>query len=343
MTDRDELRSALDDFFSRVPWDDHSRSTETSGMDPSLWNQVEELGFPFIGLPEEAGGSGGSTDDLLVLLQMTGHYAVPLPVAETALAGWITAASGATLEPGAATIVPGSPKDTLRIDGGRLYGTAHAVPWARDARRIVTILPDSAGALVAVTLDPTTVSLRQGRDLAGLPSDTIEADGVDVVTRPWPESLEAVGLRGGLYRSAQLVGALDTVLEITLRYLQEREQFGKPIGAFQSVQMHLVTVAQAAALSSSAVQQAALELGSPHGDSALRRAKLVVSQEATKSFRATHQAHGAIGLTKEYRLQLFTRRLDQWRGEFGSEHELGQRLGDEVLAGGSLRRLIFGA
>lgn len=343
MTDDDlgDVRAAIGDFFAQETGPEVARKAERDGLDPRLWSRIEDLGLPLIGIPEELGGSGGTLRQLLLTLQLAAAQAAPVPLMETALAAWALALAGGDLTArGPWTVVPGTSADTLRLDGGHVRGVARRVPWARNAGRIVALLPDDRdGATRMVVLDARGAKVEAGADLAGLPCDTVSVDGPADDIRAWPRDGESFRLRGGLLRAAQMAGALEALLRITRSYVLQRHQFGRPIGEFQSVQQHLVVIAQAAALAASAVGQAALDAEGGKAAFALAAAKLVVGQEAAKAVRAAHQAHGAIGLTREYDLQLLTRRLQGWRAEFGAEAELATALGRDVQAASTAIRL----
>ena len=107
-----------------------------------------------------------------------------------------------------------------------------------------------------VAIDPEDLAVTAGTDLAGMPRDTIRA--IDVAVESYPAEIGAdeVLLRGALLRSAQMAGAITAVFELTKTYVEQRVQFGKPIGMFQSVQAHLVELAQASALSALSVDRA---------------------------------------------------------------------------------------
>jgi acyl-CoA dehydrogenase len=345
MTDDDlgDLRATIGDFFAREAGPEAARQAERDGLDPRLWSKIDDLGLPLIGIPEELGGSGGTLRQLLLTLQLSAGQAAPVPLMETALAAWVLAKVGGDLKaPGPWAVVPGTRADTLRLDGDQVRGVARRVPWARNAERIVALLPgDRHGAAKAVVLDARGARIEAGADLAGLPCDTVTVDGPAVEIRAWPLDPESFRLRGGLLRAAQMAGALEALLRITRSYVLQRHQFGRPIGEFQSVQQHLVVIAQAAGLAASAVGQSALDAEGGKAAFALAAAKLVVGQEAAKAVRAAHQAHGAIGLTREYDLQLLTRRLQAWRAEFGAEAELAATLGRDVQAAGTAIRLAI--
>lgn len=343
MTDQDlsDLRAAMDEFFERESGPDAARKAEQDGLDPRLWSRVDDLGLALIGIPEEQGGSGGTLRELMVSLYLSGSHAAPVPLMETALAAWVLAAVGIDLKaPRPWTVIPGGVSDTLRLEGNHVRGVAHRVPWARNAERIAALLPhDRDGANQVVVLDHGATKIEAGSDLAGMPCDTVTVDGHAAEIRAWPLGEESLRLRGGLLRAAQMAGALDALLRITRSYVLQRHQFGRAIGEFQSVQQHLVVIAQAAALAASALSQASLQAERGGAAFALAAAKLVVAQESAKAVRAAHQAHGAIGLTREYDLQLLTRRLQGWRSEFGAEGELAAQLGRTVRAAHSAIRL----
>ena len=133
-----------------------------------------------------------------------------------------------------------------------------------------------------------------------------------------------------LARAAQLRGAMEQVLAMSLRYASEREQFGRPLARFQAIQHHLAEIAGEAAATGAAVDAAA-QVGTPF---AVAAAKARASQAAGTVARLAHQVHGAIGYTVEHDLHIWTTRLWAWRDEFGNEAHWWQVLGAEAARGG---------
>lgn len=334
------LARLVSQFFAETSGQEIVTRAEAEGLNSQLWESTEELGFPLVGIDDARGGSGGSLLDLVVLLQAAGRYAVPLPLAETSLAAWLLSSSGQDVSPGPMTVVPGTARDTLTLRGGTLSGVAHEVPWARGAKCIVALLDDESDSPQVVSIDPSALTVRPGADLAGMPRDVIDADDVPVESTPWDRSKDTLFLRGALLRSALMAGALEGILEITRQYVSERVQFGRPVGAFQSVQQHVVTLAQMAAMSTLTVQLAGRAALTGEASFDACSAKLILNQNSALGVRAAHQAHGAIGMTQEYRLQQLTRRLNGWRGEFGDEQGLALRIGAAVARRGGLARVI---
>lgn len=223
--------------------------------------------------------------------------------------------------------VPWAGRDQLCLDGFDVSGTVGRVPWARRASRVALALD---GRVYFVGLEDTEI--RPGVNLAGEDRDTVvldrvqarAADGLD------PDSLL---LRGALVRVAMMAGALERLSAIALQHARDRIQFGRPIGSFQAVQEHLVTIAQQAALVGVAAD-AAIELGRPFEIAA---AKLLAGRAGVRAGRAAHQVLGARGVTLEHPLSLETRRLWAWRSEYGGDRYWADRLGTGALHAGADR------
>lgn len=304
------------------------------------WSSTAQLGLPLVGIPEEQGGSGGTLQDLLGVLISAGSHAVPLPLAETSLAAWLLTTAGQEIDQAPATVVPGDARDTLRLSGCLVSGLAHNVPWARSAALAVALVQEPDGKSAVVAFDPSAGRLRPGTDLAGQPRDTLELSQVRAAVAPTSVSRGDLFWRGALLRAAQMAGAIGAVDQLTRRYTREREQFGKPIAAFQAVQLHVVTIAQAAEATAMAVWRAGHAAATRGGTFEVCAAKALANENARIVVRSTHQAHGAIGMTQEYPLHRYTRRLNAWRQEYGTEAQLTAGLGAAVAAAGSFSHAI---
>lgn len=286
------------------------QTAEVEGWSPAVWGAVADAGYA--SLSELAIG------DALAVLSVAGENAAPVPLAEAALAGWLLG------EPFAAPVSV-APAGDLRLDGGRLSGVAARVPWGHAVERIVCVI--DGHAVVVPTASATRVEARV--NLAGEPRDTLIFEDVQ------PEDVRRAGCdlaeRGALTRVALMAGALSAMTRLTVAYARERHQFGRPIAAFQAVQQHLVTLAQEAALVTAAAEGAA-RVPAPFEIAA---AKTLASRAATAATRAAHQVHGAMGMTQEYRLHQFSRRLWAWRSEYGDEQHWAEALGMRVAAAGA--------
>jgi len=137
--------------------------------------------------------------------------------------------------------------------------------------------------------------------------------------------------------TAKLAGLMDAVLAMTLDWTQTRQQFGKPLAKNQAVQHSLATMAAETAAAGAAANLAALALGHPASAAIpIAAAKARASEAAGIVAALAHQLHGAIGMTAEHRLHLFTQALWQWRDRAGSEQQHHAALGAAALAKGSV-------
>lgn len=342
-----ELVSAVGDFFAEQSGHEIVARAEQEGMPAKLWTEASALGLHLVGIPENRGGSGGALPELLAVLRLAARNAAPLPLAETHLAAWLLAESGIALPSSAEclTIAPGNPSDRLRIEGERATGTLSDVPWAKAAARVVALVSAAqagSGHLV-VSVDPAACERRGGFDLAGQPRDHLTLVNVPVEVTHSPHGPDALLMRGALLRAAQIAGAIEAASALTQNFTAQRVQFGKPVSAFQAVQQHLVTLAQAAAMTAVAVDRAGFAAAQRPASFEICAAKVVANDSAAMAAAAAHQAHGAVGMTREYRLQQFTRRLSTWRAEFGTSEDLEPRLGGASPPAASFSRLITDA
>lgn len=304
--------------------------SEADGWCAPVWDPLAEAGFPWISVPEAAGGSGGSLADALAVLRAVGRHAAPVPVAETALlGGWLAAAAGFELPAGAMSVVPDPA--ALRVEGGRLVGQA-SVAWGRHAQSIMALVDGRA-----IALRPDVVQITPGANVAGEPRDTVVVDvELDALeSAPVDIDAEALVARGALSRIVMMAGALEAMSQLSVDYAHARRQFGRPIAGFQAVQQHLVVTAQAAARAAMAADLAGAALARGSAEFEVAAAKLVADEAAVLATRAAHQAHGAMGVTREYPLHQLSRRLWAWRHEYGSAARWRRCLGAQLADGGA--------
>lgn len=312
------------------------QAAEATGWAPDIWDPLAATGAPWVGIPEELGGSGGTLADAAAVLRLCGRFAAPVPVAETGLlGGWLLASAGLTLPEGPVTVVPGRPEDHLRLDGERLSGVAHNVPWAAASSLIAAVVD---GRVVAV--EPGAAAIETRRNLAGEPREVVtfvSAPLAGSAAAPPGVTAESLRLRGAFTRACLMTGALERVTEVTVEYANERHQFGRSVASFQAVAQHLVRLTSETNLAVMALQ-VAVAAASHRGIDAARFEvggfKAVAGEAADVGTARAHQTHGAIGMTQEYVLHQLTRRLWTWREEYGSPQAWRRDVGRIVARAG---------
>ncbi|MEO7447976.1 MAG: acyl-CoA dehydrogenase family protein [Humibacillus sp.] len=304
--------------------------TQDLDLDRDLWARLEQLGLTRLTGSPERGGSGGSWADAAALLGLAAGAAAPVPLAEhDLLAGWLLEEAGLPGDGGLRTVCRPDPS-----------GVALNVTWAREATHVVALWEDGDEWRVA-DVPADRLRLTERRNIAGEPSDTVEFDIVDLesgVVVPAGVG-EQFHLRGALARSAQVVGAMERIVEVVLRHVAERSQFGRPIGRFQAVQ-HLVSdIASETALARAATDAAVARASSTDWSDpgmlfAVGVAKSCVGHGASVVVRGSHQVLGAIGTTLEHELHTLTRPILARRSEYGSLHEWDETLTSLAVSAG---------
>ncbi|HVX76157.1 MAG TPA: acyl-CoA dehydrogenase family protein [Bradyrhizobium sp.] len=308
-----------------------------------LWQALTEAGLPLSWVPEDCGGAGASLAEGFSVLSAAGRFAIAVPLAETMLAGWLLAQAKIASPEGAMTVAPASPKDRITANAdGTLSGRARGVPFAKEAKHIAVLTNGANGAAIAL-VDAAAVRIEPGIGVGGDHSDTVSFDKVQpVAIRPAPKGFDQTSLMlmGGVGRSLQIAGALESILDISVRYSNERVAFEKKISKFQAVQHNLARLAgeSAAALAAATSAADAVANATTFNDEIFLEAvaaKIRCAEAAEKGSAIAHQVHGAIGFTIEHVLHRYTLRALAWRDDFGSESYWAVELGNLVAARGA--------
>ena len=142
--------------------------------------------------------------------------------------------------------------------------------------------------------------------------------------------------------AALISGALESLLELTLQYAKDRKQFGRAIGKFQAIQQQISVLTELAAVAKTAAQLAFQTENIEQLDQLqCAIAKAQCSVAATKCVKIAHAIHGAIGVTAEYQLQLFTRRLLEWSHDYGNAEYWHGLIGEDLIRHDAKRTLHF--
>lgn len=333
-----DLLDLLQDFFASEVTPDVVDAAERAGALPAdLWARAESVEIPWIGIAEEHGGVGGSLADTVAMVEEAARRATPLPLVEHHLAAWLLGLVGADRIGGPLTVA--GLRDEITVSNGAV-GPIEEVAWAADALAVVALAREDDRDVVVV-LDRDSYDVEPGTDLAGIPVPTVvPGAGTTVRIFPLPVPAEEVRRRAELLRCAQLAALTDAMEELTRGYVAERHQFGKPVGSFQAVQVHTVTLAQAASMSLLSVDRAVLALEAGSGEFEVAATTVVTTQNAVAGAAAAHQAHGAIGMTREYPLQFLTRRVHAWRQRWTAQPAAERVVGDWALAAPALSKLV---
>ena len=352
--DQEMLRSMAREFIEQETPRTFVRDMEEDerGFTADMWQKIAQVGWLGLIVPEEHGGTGQNLVDLGILLEEVGHGVMPGPFFNTALttvaildagtdaqkAEYLPRIAAGDLIATAAILEPYSRLDANGInleasasgDGYTLNGTkmfvenAHAADYLLVAARTGGSGEDGI-TLFLVDAQSNGISVDKLKTIATDNQCEVTFNGVSV---PAANVLGDVGggwvhlrlllQKGAALRCCQMVGALQEVLDMTVEYVKNRVQFGRPIGSFQAIQHYCANMATDVDGSRFITYQAIWRLGEGlPSDLEVSSAKAWVSDSAQRVAATAHQCHGAIGFTQEHDLQLFTRRLKAWEVSFG--------------------------
>ncbi len=303
-------------------------AAERGAFAREAWDAVAEAGLHLALLPEDAGGFGVPTAEALGLLRVAGRHALPLPLAETMLAGWLLAGAGLPVPSGRLAFATGPEFGAA----GHLAGTAHGVAWGRDADAVAVLAARDGTPHVALVT--TGFASVQMQNIAREPRDALSFDVIPELVAPSPISALQLRAAAAATRALLIAGALERVTAMTTQYALDRSQFGRPIGRFQAVQ-HSLAVLAAQTAAAVAASDIAAEAFATLSIPAIAAAKARAGEAAGIGAGLAHQIHGAIGFTQEHSLHFFTKRLQAWRDEHGGEAEWSELLGRHLAAAGA--------
>ncbi len=362
LTDEQQaIKSTAHDFLAARYKSERIRELAESenGFEQSDWEEMTELGWPGLALPEEWGGQGLGIVDLAVLFEEMGYALAPSPLLSNTVAGLALSLCGSDeqcerfLRPLAAGELRGTPAlwdagtpgtigefamearaggDGIVLDGEKvLVMDAAAADFllvsTSDGRRHL-VERDAAG----VTVTPST-SIDQTRRLY-----SVRFEGVQV---PVADSLPAEGAdyfqvfdRVCVALAAESTGVAQRTLEMAVEYAKDRQQFGRPIGSYQAVSHRCAQMLLETENARSAVYGAAWAAdAAPESlPTAASMAKAYASDVGWRVPDASIQVHGGIGFTWEHDLHFFLKRGKANAAMFGDARWHRDRVADAVLA-----------
>jgi alkylation response protein AidB-like acyl-CoA dehydrogenase len=336
------------------------------GYPPELWKQMAELDLIGLMLPSEFGGSEMSVLEGAILYHELGRALAPTPHFVSAVMGagvllrggtadqqqeWIPGVTSGDVVLSTAWLEPGQGfgprgvqmRATSDGEGFVLDGVKLHVPFAAAATRLVVLartgdgdtdvdlfLVDPASHGVTLTQQLTIASDTQYQvALAGVrvdASDRIGRRGTGWAT--WHATL----LDAIVLLAAQAAGGARHALDLTVQYAKDREQFDKPLGAFQAIAHYLADAATAVDGAETLVYEAAWARASHRSIARLApMAKLFACSTFRDVTAMAQQVFGGVGFTLEYDIQLYFRRAKQLQISWWDDRALEELVAATVL------------
>lgn len=303
--DQREIKDVARQFLeSRCKLEDVRKAAEAGQYDSGLWKEICELGWPGIATPEADGGQGLGMVELATICEELGYACAPVPFMGGVIDSLVIEAGGNDEQ--RARWLP-------NLATGEVTGAAvvvHDAPW---------LAIDTEGASVVVAPDSNRVGrVGEASELEITPLDLIDK------TRSYGEAASTDGfgeelspehytgvLKSQVALSAEMLGLAQRAMEMAVEYARDREQFGRPIGAYQAVSHRCAEMLYAVEETRSLVYYAAW-CADAEPDSlplAAAMAKAQASEASWAVVASALQVHGGIGFTWEHDLQFLLKRI----------------------------------
>ncbi len=340
------------------------------GWSPALWRQYAELGLLGLPFAEEHGGFGGGAIEIMLVMEAFGRalalepYLATVVLGGTALRLAGSAAQQAAILPqvaeGGLTLAFAHGERQARYDLSDVLTTAKpkAGGWVLDGAKSVVVHGDGAAKLIVSARisgerdDPDGVSLflvdaaangvarraypmRDGARAAEIALSGVEIGADDLLGEPGAAFpvIERVIEAGIAATAAEAVGAMEAMHAMTLEYLKTRQQFGRPIGDNQALQHRSAEMLIALEQGRSMAMLASISIDEADPRERARNlsmAKVGVGQAARFVSQNAIQLHGGIGMTEEYAVGHYFRRVMVIEHMFGDTAHHLSRLAEEV-------------
>jgi acyl-CoA dehydrogenase len=332
-----------------------------TGFDQGLWDEMVNLGWAGIALPESCGGSGLGAAALVPVVEAMGRAMLGTPLVSSALAGQLLLRSANCEQTGRllAAIASGAPAtlallengdwgdETLSLEldeTGELQGGKKFVADAAVASLfVVSVRHKGEVALAVVRSDQLGDGALQANTLIDQTKRSANVDftGVRVadsavIAGPQVASaLRDVRLLGALLVAAEATGSAGACLDTVVEYLNTRKQFGKLIGSYQALKHPAVDILLSLDSARSFIYHAASLVGDdPLGkdaEIASRMAKAQATEALSYAGDRAVQFHGGMGFTYECDAQLYIRRAQWSQQQFGDAQHHRKRLAALLL------------
>ena len=351
--DQEQLREAVHKWVGKAyPFERRRAASSAGGFDAAAWHELAELGLTALLAPESLGGLGLGPVEAMVTMEELGRGLVLEPLVQSLITSAVISAYGTSevqqewvpkIAAGTALIVMAYQERTARyqidhcetkavqVPGGYVINGVKSLVAAGDHAHgyLVNARVNSVMGLFLVERQSSGVTTRgystqDGARAAEMSMKNAPATLVCVNGLPALEHAVDIGIA---CTCAEAVGAMEQTLAITFEYLKTRKQFGVSIGSFQALRHRAADMKMQLELARSMSYYAALKLNAPTAErrAAMARAKYQLGVSMRFVGQQAIQLHGGIGVTDDYIVSHYFKKLTQLEMTFGDTlHQLGE-------------------
>ena len=351
--DQEQLRDATRKWVEKGYTFERRRSiTKAGGFSREAYTQLAELGLTGLYIPEDDGGLGMGPVEGMVVMEELGRGIVLEPLVQTLIAGAVLAAYAPDavksnwlpkVAAGDALVVLAYQERGARYDFTKCDAKASLSDdkWTLNATKSIVSSGDQADAFLVSAISKGSLALfLVERTAAGVSTQGyLTQDGARAAEVSFKDSPATLVTLDGLTAlahaidigiaatCAEAIGVMDKTLAITVEYMNTRKQFGVAISSFQALRHRVADMKMQLELARSMSYYASLKLNAPAGErsKAMSRAKYQLGASMRFVGQQAVQLHGGIGVTDEYIVSHYFKKLTQLEMTFGdSSHHLGE-------------------
>ena len=351
--DQEQLRDAVRKWVDKGYDFERRRSiTKAGGFSPEAYGEMAELGLTGLYVPEDDGGMGMGPTEGMVVMEELGRGMVLEPLGQTLIAGAVLAGYAPAalksewlpkIASGESLVVLAYQERAARYNASKCEAkaTLDQQTYALTATKSIVPGGDHADSfMVPAMLNGSMALFLVERTAAGVSTKGyVTQDGgraAEVILNHAPARLITLDGQATLAHAmdigiastcAEAIGVMDKTLAITVEYMNTRKQFGVLISSFQALRHRVADMKMQLELARSMSYYASLKLNAPAAErsAAMARAKYQLGVSMRKVGQEAVQLHGGIGVTDEYIVSHYFKKLTQLEMTFGdTTHHLGE-------------------
>ncbi len=351
--DQEQLRDAVRKWVDKGYDFERRRSiTRAGGFSREAYGEMAELGLTGLYIPEDDGGMGMGPTEAMVVMEELGRGMALEPLGQTLIAGAVLAGYAPAavksewlpkIASGESLVVLAYQERAARYNASKCEAkaTADQQNYTLAATKSIVIGGDHADALIVpAMLNGAMALFLVARTAAGVTAKGyVTQDGgraAEVIFSHAPATLITLDGQAALAHAidigiastcAEAIGVMDKTLAITVEYMNTRKQFGVLISSFQALRHRVADMKMQIELARSMSYYASLKLNAPAAErsAAMARAKYQLGVSMRQVGQEAVQLHGGIGVTDEYIVSHYFKKLTQLEMTFGDTlHHLGE-------------------
>lgn len=351
--DQEQLRDACAKWVEKgYSFERRCGIVAAGGFDRKAYQELADLGLTGLYVPEDLGGMGMGPVEGMVTMQELGRGIVLEPLTQALISGSVLAGYApdavkgvwcGKVAAGEALVVLAQTERSTRYktDSCKTTATQAGDTWSVTGHKSVVPVGDHADAFLAPALVNGKMALflveRQAsgvttkgygtQDGSSAAEVSFKNAPATLVTLDGQDALEHAIDIGIAATCAEAVGVMDQTLAITVEYMNTRKQFGVAIASFQALRHRVADMKMQLELARSMSYYASLKLNAPTDErrAAMARAKVQLGQSMRYVGQQAVQLHGGIGVTDEYIVSHYFKKLTQMEMTFGDTlHHLGE-------------------